>query len=622
MRRQWGPTMRVAEQAGCVVSASRAEQPEAGLWSCSGVILSRNPVLVLCHGGIFTPFLRGGSGTLTAAGATFLPGDSCGDDLRLHVQWGPTAASPAGRSEQGRPGLFTPSCADLEPCPAAQPRGRLLQTPRAAELLLLLSCPAFRAHFARLFGSEAAEQWRFASAAPEEEVSGDEEEDQLRALGWFALLRVQPCGEAAAKAEAEAAHGPAMTVAPLGAVAKGTPLLACGSPFGAFCPDIFLNTLSRGVLSNAAGPLLLTDARCLPGTEGGGVFAARPAGSLVALVAAPLCWKAREWVGLTLLCAAGPLLRAARAALAHLPDIAALAALLPTEVGSPRSLPLRGLSPPWAAAAVLVEFGSVWGSGVAMAPRLVVTCRHVAPREAAKVLVHSANPKLQELDQAKLSRRACGINAQPFPSQVQLSLHLKPLGIPLSPALPQRSPLVTGRSVAIWGHVVFATQEASPYDIAVVSLEEDLDGVPIPKPVEHFHEGTAVSVVGFGVFGQACGPSVTSGILSAVVQVDNTPVMLQTTCAVHGGSSGGPLFSTHSGDLLGIVASNTRDNNTGATYPHLNFSIPITVLQPALQQYLQTGDLSGLRELDRAAEPIRVVWRLQRPQPTVPRSKL
>lgn len=63
--------------------------------------------------------------------------------------------------------------------------------------------------------------------------------------------------------------------------------------------------------------------------------------------------------------------------------------------------------------------------------------------------------------------------------------------------------------------------------------------------------GEAVSVVGFGVFGQACGPSVTSGILSAVVQVDDTPVMLQTTCAVHGGSSGGPLFSTCSGDLLG-----------------------------------------------------------------------
>ncbi|XP_046510947.1 peroxisomal leader peptide-processing protease [Equus quagga] len=566
MGRQWGPAMRAAEQAGCVVSASRAGQPEAGSWSCSGVILSRRPGLVLCHGGIFTPFLRAGSGALTAAGAAFLPGDSCGDDLRLHVQWGPTAASPAGRAERGRTGLCTPHCAGLEPSPPARPRGRPLRPPRPAELLLLLSCPAFRAHFARLFGGEAAEQWHFANAAPDDEVSEDEEEDQLRALGWFALLRVRPGhGE-----EAEE-RGPAVAVAPLGAVPKGAPLLACGSPFGAFCPDIFLNTLSRGVLSNSAGPLLLTDARCLPGTEGGGVFAARPAGALVALVAAPLCWKAREWVGLTLLCAAAPLLRAARAALGRLhPGATALAALLPPEMGAPWGLPLRDPGPPWATAAVLVECSTVWGSGVAVAPRLVVTCRHVAPREATRVLVRSTTPK----------------------------------------------------SAMIWGHVVFATQETSPYDIAVVSLDEDLDGIPMPVPAEHFHEGEAVTVVGFGVFGQTCGPSVTTGILSAVVQVDDTPVMLQTTCAVHGGSSGGPLFSTGSGELLGIVASNTRDNNTGATYPHLNFSIPITVLQPALQKYSQTGDLGGLRELDRATEPVRVVWRLQRPLAEALRSKL
>lgn len=36
---------------------------------------------------------------------------------------------------------------------------------------------------------------------------------------------------------------------------------------------------------------------------------------------------------------------------------------------------------------------------------------------------------------------------------------------------------------------MFATQETSPYDIAVVSLEEDLNGVPVPVPAEHFHEG-------------------------------------------------------------------------------------------------------------------------------------
>ncbi|NP_001259020.1 peroxisomal leader peptide-processing protease isoform c [Mus musculus] len=391
MGRQWGPSMRVAEQAGCVVSASRAGQPDAGSWSCSGVILSRNPGLVLCHGGIFTPFLRTGSAALTQTGTAFLPGDSCSDDLRLHVQWGPTAASPAGRADQELPGLCTPQCASLglEPGAPSRARARPLQPPRPAQLLLLLSCPAFRSHFARLFGADAVDQWHFVSSAPDDAVSEEEEEDQLRALGWFALLRVQR------GAAAEERRGPVVTVAPLGAVVKGAPLLACGSPFGAFCPDIFLNTLSRGVLSNAAGPLLLTDARCLPGTEGGGVFAARPAGALVALVAAPLCWKAREWVGLTLLCAAAPLLQVARWALARLhPGSASLSVLLPPpDVSTPRGLPLRDLGPPWAAAAVLVECGTVWGSGVVVAPRLVVTCRHVAPREAARVLVHSATPK-------------------------------------------------------------------------------------------------------------------------------------------------------------------------------------------------------------------------------------
>lgn len=60
-----------------------------------------------------------------------------------------------------------------------------------------------------------------------------------------------------------------------------------------------------------------------------------------------------------------------------------------------------------------------------------------------------------------------------------------------------------------------------------------------------------MSVVGFGALGRACGPSVTSGVLSAVVAVAGRPVMLQTTCAVHGGSSGGPLVSSRSGRLLG-----------------------------------------------------------------------
>lgn len=54
------------------------------------------------------------------------------------------------------------------------------------------------------------------------------------------------------------------------------------------------------------------------------------------------------------------------------------------------------------------------------------------------------------------------------------------------------------RNVAIWGRVVFATQETSPYDIAVVSLEEELNGVPVPVPAEHFHEGKGRALEGWG----------------------------------------------------------------------------------------------------------------------------
>ncbi|XP_072484817.1 peroxisomal leader peptide-processing protease isoform X2 [Notamacropus eugenii] len=497
MGRSWGLALAAGERAGCVVSARGAERPGAeaeGPWSCSGVLLSRRAGLVLCHGGIVAPFLSAGAAALQpGAGPPFLGADSCRDDMRLHVQWGPGRGVGARAGRRGA--LCTPPCS-ARPAPRGQARARLL---------LLVCCPAFRASFARLFSGEAAEHWRFAGGGPEPQEpeadagAGADEGPLLAALGWFALLSVE--------GRAEAAGGPWLSVAAAASLPKGAPLLACGSPFGAFCPDIFLNSLSRGVLSNAAGPLLLTDARCLPGTEGAGVFSAD--GALVALVAAPLCWRAREWVGLSLLCAADALLRAAAPALGRLgrhADARLLAALLPPDGGEPAApLPELGAA---LVAAVLIECGSVWGSGVALAPHLVLTCRHVAPREAARVLVR--------------------------------------------PAIPKSSP--------VWGKVVFATQDTSPYDVAVLKLEEDLRGVPFPILASRFHEG--------------------------------------------------------------IVTSNTRDNSTGATYPHLNFSIPITVLEPALDQYRQTGDLHLLRKLDRPGEQVRVVWRLQRVPAEPPRSKL
>ncbi|XP_050754870.1 peroxisomal leader peptide-processing protease [Gymnogyps californianus] len=522
------------EQACCVVSVSGppdASEPPAGPWSCSGVILSRRPGLVLCQGAVFAPFLRDGPDAWAQPRA-LLP-DALRPCLRLLV-----LQPPAGTRAPAL-GLDAPAAAAAARSPAGGSRQH------EARLLALVPCGAFQQALARAFGQ--AERWRF---------GGEAAEDDRRALHWFAWLRVpgldSPGGGWTARANASCLR-------------KGEGLLACGSPFGALCPDLFLNTLSRGVVSNLAGEenaLILTDARCLPGTEGGGAFLPSPAGPrLVAVIAASFCWKGAEWVGLTLLCSLAAILGSSASVL----DEAGVA--VPPVPGRVAAVQAGGGQDPlgWAA---LVECGAAWGSGVLLAPRLLLTCRHVVEAGA-------------------------------------------PLCVTLAPG-PSWAATVLG------GHVVFATEESSPFDVAVVELEESVPGFVPPRLADTFLPGEEVSVVGFGALGRACGPSVTAGVLSAVVAVAGRPVMLQTTCAVHGGSSGGPLVSSRSGRLLGIVASNTRDTGAGATYPHLNFCIPITVLQPPVTRYRRTGNPAAFAALNRAGEGARAAWRLQR-QPGPPR---
>ncbi|NXY83687.1 TYSD1 protease, partial [Alcedo cyanopectus] len=510
----------------CVVSVSGppgVPETAAGPWSCSGVILSSRPGLVLCQGAVFAPFLRDGP-----------------------AAWARPRSLPPG-ALRPRPRLLV-----LQPPAGTRGSGLGLESGgvqrHEAQLLALVPCGAFQRALGRALGR--AEPWRFGG-----EVPGDEG----RALHWFAWLRVPGL---------DTADGGWTARADASRLRKGEGLLVCGSPFGDLCPDLFLNTLSRGVVSNLAGEenaLVLTDARCLPGTEGGGAFLPSPAGPrLVAVIAASFCWKGAECVGLTLLCSLAAVLRSSARVLdeagVEMPAVAP-GRVVAIRAGGERD-PLG-----WA---VLVECGTAWGSGVLLTPRLLLTCRHVV--EASS-----------------------------------------PLRVTLPPG-PGRAATV------LQGHVVFATEESSPFDVAVVEPEESVvDFVP-PCPADTFLPGEEVSVVGFGALGRACGPSVTAGVLSAVVRVAGHPVMLQTTCAVHGGSSGGPLVSSRSGRLLGIVASNTRDTSVGATYPHLNFCIPITILQPAVTRYLRTGDPAAFATLNRAGEGVRAAWRLQR-QPT-PLSKL
>ncbi|XP_029464897.1 peroxisomal leader peptide-processing protease [Rhinatrema bivittatum] len=575
--------LAVAEQSGCVITVSRAlpgprappaekvfqrvagsghpEQAgadtcgalalkENGLWSCSGVILDQGLGIVLCHGTIFSPFLSLPIDTAWSD-CRLLRAEDFSQDLQIQVQY--VAESKSTRESGSKKDMGATSI-QLGFNPLSNHGGVPSGIQQCqAELLLLVPCLEFHNALSMLF--HQADNWHFSSL--EEEQESVTLQKALAHLHWFAVLHIlSPCMPGMGT----------LSCMPASELQKGRTLFTCGSPFGSFYPNIFINSLSKGVVSNLAGEsnaVILTDARCLPGTEGGGVFAVQEdCLKLVGLIVAPLCWKAGEWVGLTLVCSVGHILESLQQVL----DVSenSLCLSLPHVTQHIESV----VANPWPgqclmAAVVLVECDRSWGSGVLLNPRMVVTCRHVVA-QTFNVRIHG------------IRRHAMAENCG------------------------------TTR-----GRVVFMTQKTSPYDVAVLELDESFDGIPEPVLGSQFRTGEDVSILSFGIFGKRCGPSVTSGILSAVVTVDDAPVMLQTTCAVHGGSSGGALMATHTGELLGIIASNTRDSSVGATYPHLNFSVPISVLEPVLQQYHQSQDLRAFQQLNQASGAVAAAWRLQ-----------
>ncbi|XP_069835249.1 peroxisomal leader peptide-processing protease [Dendropsophus ebraccatus] len=591
------PPLIQAQSAGCVITVSQPQSapgvqrnnhhtlcvtPESdkkpfhhpasnaecdGQWSCSGVILDRHLGIVICQGAVFFPFLKESKNPFISPGCTVLFADDLPSDLLIQVE---SAIQPHIHTKYDSP-IHTDVLeqrAALGFIPTS--KSKTGRTQLQAQLLALLPCPEFQKAFSQLFKKE--EGWVFSSEEEKKEY-GDFQKD-LDYLHWFAILKLQNPLPGTHK----------MGIMDSSKLVKGSTVYACGSPFGSFYTDIFLNTITKGVLSNTAGDrnvVLLTDARCLPGSEGGGIFLFKDSVlHVVGIIVAPLCWKMNEWVGLTVACSLNHIVDNFRNVLERTDNS------LKNEL---RTLPLvdHRISEAEAprtvehliASVVLVDSGQSWGSGVLLSPKLVLTCRHVI-RNSLKVSVKICHP------------------IHPPASQTY------------------------ERFRTIKGRVLFSTQAFSPYDIAVVELEERIPGIPEPVLASGYCTGEDVYVVGYGALGERCGPSVTSGVLSAVISVSNVAVMLQTSCAVHGGSSGGPLFAVESGQLLGIVASNTRDNSTGATYPHLNFSIPITVVRAAIERYRQYGDLRSFGELNKAGHAVQEVWRLQRSPGKVFQSKL
>lgn len=374
---------------------------------------------------------------------------------------------------------------------------------------------------------------------------------------------------------------------------RGDPVFVVGTPFGCECPVVFYNSVSKGIVSNLAGAnneVIITDARCIPGSEGCTMYLSssqssssvenskRPYG----IILAPFCWRNGEWIGITVACSLDYLLdnlgKRLATKFAVIPkklaglsrdfipqenmccDVAEMEKkdmISSTLRSSAGSLNTRDFIHAALDGVVRVQCGSTWGSGIVLDADegLIATCSHV-------------------ISGYQSHNRADNNNNTQHSSSTTPSL----------------VSCMSSSGIYHNAQILYATKEGFPLDFAVLRIQPStllrsfksrtMAGIPQSSSIPLYKKGEGVYVIGFPLFAsnQNAKPSIVSGVISNIAYANSHPVLLQSSAAVHCGASGGALVSMVTGELLGMVTSNTKDVNMASAFPHVNFSIPADLL--------------------------------------------
>ncbi|XP_049700752.2 peroxisomal leader peptide-processing protease [Helicoverpa armigera] len=332
---------------------------------------------------------------------------------------------------------------------------------------------------------------------------------------------------------------------------RGSTVEVHSTPFGC---EVFLNAVTQGSVCGVVGnkpSLLLTDAATALGSEGGPVFTEGPTKQLIGIVVCSVSWCRGEWVGLTLVA----------------PLTAVLAAKLRVHVAAPEAPlqpahPLQPILTSLDSCCVLVRCGAAWGAGVYLGAGYLVTCSHV-------VTYYQSN---------KLSVYCKGVSATAI--------------------------------------VRYKTPDKKAYDLALLFTNPDwlshlkpavLSNVPAER-------GESVLAAGFPYFNEFdltnLVPTITSGHVNSV-----SPSMIQTSCCVQSGFSGGPIVrinrSKNRAEVIGIIAMNvTIEGGGGPSFPYVNLAVPVTVFSDAFEHYMRDKDDSKLASIENNKDTIQLQWRL------------
>lgn len=336
------------------------------------------------------------------------------------------------------------------------------------------------------------------------------------------------------------------------------------TPFGNLSPEVFLNSVSRGIISNCFGRNqvhLLTDARCITGASGGLMCSVESDDQryAVGILVSPFCWKERYWVGLTLACSLSEILHHLsftkhwfNGSLSDSKETHHLKALpvsiTPTSFSVLKDTNLKKDAKVSKVTRIFPNICRVIsrhgnGSGIVFGADLILTCSHVIGKDT-KVSV-------------KLYKETEWRNAV----------------------------------------VKYATPKDEPLDLAVLSLDEPSAsiGTIVPLKTTQAVEGLCIYAVGYGLFSGSfdSSPSITSGTVSRVVCHGGKQILIQSSCALYPGSSGGPLVN-EKGQVVSMSRSNVTMLNNN---PHVSISVPMEIVMPVLQEYRKTKNVDVLKKL-------------------------
>ncbi|KAG0342403.1 hypothetical protein BG004_005699 [Podila humilis] len=444
-----------------------------------------------------------------------------------------------------------------------------------AELVAVVEAEGMLSSIRRLTGHDSA-MWLFGwdtnKGQPGTDL-GSIHRFSLRNVGisGLAILRLPPGSRTSLQSSGTEGRLPYQLSMP----SVGKRLTLHGSGFGLIAPSVLINNISQGVVANIIHPfraarradehassLVLTDAKFLPGMEGGAV-SWDETGELAGISMLPIKRTDGEPVDLSLV----------------IPVACVISAISPFITGPKQKL----LPSHFAAlnttalmvarqAVAMVQVGQTWASGVVISKHgHILTNAHVFTSFLDNV-TNRTWPNLR--------------------AGISLRVRIDS---------PQNQQWVDDCDI------VFVSE--SCWDVAIIKIPEThvLNGSKT-KPII---QGSPLFAIGHGIFGPSSGvlPLITSGVCSRLVVYNQQPVMMLSSAPVHRGNSGGVLVSID-GRFAGLVTGNGK-TSTGKTITHLNFAIPLEAMTDIVNAYLVDGDRSCLERLNSPPPRIDDIWSLR-----------